>query len=455
MLGASISRWTMAYFAAALLCLLAGLTAIAAGFGYPQTGLRAPETLVIVHLVAIGWLSLLILGALFQFVPVLVGKPLRDQALVLPALLSLLAGLGLLLAGFLRLAGVVEIELPLLAWGGILLAAGFLTAIWPLARTMLDAPTLPLSARFVATGLASLGGTFLLGGSFAFVLSGVTATSTLVELHANAVPYHALAGFGGWLSCTAIGVSYRLLPMFMLSPDTERATGRMAWVGLSMALVLVVAVMPLMVLVGAAAGTKVSIVLAVAGGLALGAVVLYGIDIAFFYRNRKRRKTELNLRAAGGALVALYAAIALFIAAAVRGTLDVHAGAVTYLFAFGWLSGLGLSQLYKIVPFLTWLECYGPVMGRRPTPRVQDLVVERRVEPWFVLYFASVAIGTGALLAEAPGLLRAAAATTLIAAIVIVAELVLARRLHNVAAEARLPEGARVPRLFLPAASNR
>jgi len=72
-----------------------------------------------------------------------------------------------------------------------------------------------------------------------------------------------------------------------------------------------------------------------------------------------------------------------------------------------------------------------------------------------VLYFASVAIGTGALLAEAPGLLRAAAATTLIAAIVIVAELVLARRLHNVAAEARLPEGARVPRLFLPAASNR
>ena len=43
----------------------------------------------------------------------------------------------------------------------------------------------------------------------------------------------------------------------------------------------------------------------------------------------------------------------------------------------------------------------------------------------------------------------------IIAAIVIVAELVLARRLHNVAAEARLPEGARVPRLFLPAASNR
>jgi hypothetical protein len=94
-------------------------------------------------------------------------------------------------------------------------------------------------------------------------------------------------------------------------------------------------------------------------------------------------------------------------------------------------------------------------MGRRPTPRVQDLVVEQRDGPWFVLYFAGVGAGTGALLAETPTVFRAAVATTLVAVIAIVAELVLARRLHNVAPEARLPEGARLPRLFLPSANNR
>jgi hypothetical protein len=94
-------------------------------------------------------------------------------------------------------------------------------------------------------------------------------------------------------------------------------------------------------------------------------------------------------------------------------------------------------------------------MGRKPTPRVQDLVVERRDEPWFALYFTGVSVGTVALLAEAPGLFRAAAAATLIAVIAIITELVLTRRLYNVAPERRLPEGTRLPRLFLPAENNR
>jgi hypothetical protein len=243
---------------------------------------------------------------------------------------------------------------------------------------------------------------------------------------------------------TAIGVSYRLLPMFMLSPDKERATGKaVLWSGCAALFVVLVAV-PLERVLGGPGVAWHAACLAT-----LVAVVFYGIDLAFFYRHRKRRNIELNSRTAIGAFAALYLSIALLVVLVATGTLGQNIGALVYLVAFGWLSGLGLSQLYKIVPFLTWLECYGPVMGRKPTPRVQDLVVERRDVPWFALYFAGVLAGTAALLADMPDMFRLAALATLCATMALVVEMVLVRRLFNVAVAARLPEGTARPRLFL------
>jgi hypothetical protein len=448
MMGASLSRWTMSCFAAALVTFVAAQVLMVSGYGYPATPLRAPETLFLVHLTAIGWLSLLMMGALFQFVPVLVAKPLRDPALVLPAVLCVLCGLVALLAGFLQMAGTIEPGLPLLAWGGSLLVCGFSLAIWLLARTLWQARPLGLSARFVATGLASLAAAIILGFSFALALSGAVDLPFAVALDQRAVPFHATAGIAGWLTFTAIGVTYRLLPMFMLAPEGGRAASRAAWLLGSAALALVVVVAPAAALAGAGERTLAAMAW-VAGFCGCAAVVFYGGDLAWLYRKRKRRAVELNIRASVGAFAALLLALLLLAALAATGRLVEHAGALVYLVAFGWLSGLGLSQLYKIVPFLTWLECYGPVMGRKPTPRVQDLVVERRDTGWFVLYFLGVYAGTAALLAGRPEFFRVAAAATLAATLALIVEFILARRLANVAAAARLPEGTRLPRLFV------
>ncbi|KQZ82833.1 hypothetical protein ASD64_07770 [Mesorhizobium sp. Root157] len=444
MMGAALSRWTMAFFAAALVCLLGAQTMIVLGYGFPSTAVEDPQTLVLVHMVTIGWLSLLMCGALFQFVPVLVAQPLIGAQLVLPALICLVAGLASLLAGFLQLSGDLEIGIAFLPIAGVLLPMGFGLVVVVLGRTLLSGRPLPLPARFVAAGLACLVATASIGVLFASLLSGFAPAGHAVDWRGEALPLHVTAGFGGWLTLTAIGVSYRLLPMFMLSPDKERATGTTVLWSSCAALFLVLVAVPVERMLGGPGAAWHAACLAM-----LVAVVLYGVDLVFFYRHRKRRNIELNSRSAIGAFAALYLSVALLVALVATGTLGQNIAALVYLVAFGWLSGLGLSQLYKIVPFLTWLECYGPVMGRKPTPRVQDLVVEKRDMPWFALYFCGVLVGTAALLAGMPDLFRLAALATLCATVALVVEMVLVRRLFNVAIAARLPEGTARPRLFL------
>src|SRR4051812_4419966 len=154
MIGASISRWTMSYFAMALAWLLVALALMVAGAGYPAAHLASPDTLVLVHVVCIGWLSVAMCGALFQFVPVLVAKPLFSEKWALPALGLLTAGLVSLLAGFLGLGGRLPAWLWLLPVGAVLLIAGFGLVVIDLGLTAWLRPAGP--ARFFFAGVALL-----------------------------------------------------------------------------------------------------------------------------------------------------------------------------------------------------------------------------------------------------------------------------------------------------------
>jgi hypothetical protein len=435
----------MSYFASALVALIVAECLMAAGYGYPAAPIEAPETLVVVHVVAIGWLSLLMWGALFQFVPVLVVRPLHSNSLPLPTLGCLVTGLAALVLGFLQLAGHVTLDVAFFPIAAMLLGAGFGLALWNLGRTLWAARPLPLPARFVVVGLISIGATVMFGIVFALVLGGVTAYPHFLDVTAVGIPIHVVAGLGGWLTFTAMGVSYRLLAMFMLAPEPDGASTRGAFYFGTAALAVVI-------LGGVAAicfSGSVTVVLSVAGLLGFGALVLYGRDILHLYRARKRRMIELNSRMAAFALASLAATAILIIVLLSLGALGRHAAAVIFLVSFGWLSGLGLAKLYKIVAFLTWLECYGPVLGKTATPRVQDLVVERRAIKWFALYFLAVWSATGGLLFDETLAFRMGAGVMVIATGGIIVQLVRARRLADVNAALRLPNGVRAPRLLL------
>ena len=448
--GASISRWTMSYFAASLVFLIMGQALLAAGFGYPVLPVEAPETLVIVHLVAVGWLGFLFCGALLQFVPVLVATPLRWPDLAAPALILLIVGLLVLCCGFLRLAGYVDHGLVLLPAGATFVAAGggLITAM--IGGTLLRAETMSLSARFVGLGLLSLVATALLGFAFALELSGLVDIEQFHTLLPDGISPHAFFGLVGWMSVSAFGVSYRLLTMFLLSPEMERRTTRavFALVALSIAAAGVI-VLALAVEDDAAASMYLPILLAAGAGL------LFGYDVVTIYRMRKRKALELNSMTSAVAVAFLMLAILLSLFLLLTGQLEDRIGALLYLISFGWLSLLGLGQLYKIVAFMTWLECYGPVLGRRPVPKVQELVCESRGSAWFYLYVLAVAAAVVALLLGAPAVFQVAALAQTIAAIALAVELARTRHLIYVRAGQDELEAKRPPPLFLPGSLER
>lgn len=431
--GASLSRWTLTYFACALLCLVAAEGLMAMGFGYPGAAIEAPETLILVHLVAIGWLSLLLCGALFQFVPVLVARPLLGEALPPVALVFIILGLTALLSGFAGMGGLVDIPASAMPLGGLLLIIGFGLVIVSLGRTLWAARPLAMPARFVVVGLAALAATALFGESFALILSGLVGGEAALSLLLNGVPLHALLGLGGWMSFTAMGVSYRLLAMFMLAPETERFSTSVVLATGTLTLALLAAATPFAM----AAGAGVAGMLLAAAVTGLCALGVYGSDMLALYRQRKRRNIELNAIAAIGAFGALLAACLLLVFLLLSGSLPAHVGALTYLFAFGWLGGLGLAKLYKIVAFLTWLECFAPVLGKRQTPRAQDLVDERHAAPWFGVYYLAVGLGTLTLLVDLPLAFQLFAFSQLVATLAIIRHLYRSRELLNVPPDLR------------------
>jgi hypothetical protein len=359
----------------------------------------------------------------------------------LPALGLLTAGLVALLSGFLSLGGHLPPLLWLLPLGAVLLVAGFGLVVVDLGLTAWLRPTGP--ARFVLVGLASLCATVSFGAAFAFALAGWAGSAGNVLL-AGGIPLHAIAGLGGWLTLTAMGVSYRLLAMFMLSSDVDDRQSGVTLAAGALAVAVTVAGGGLAIWLA----SGLTLVLSIAAILGLGSAALYGRDIAGIFRNRKRRQLELNMRMATLSFVSLAGTAVLGVALVSIDALPAHIGAFAFLAVFGWLSGLVLAKLYKIVAFLTWLETYGPVMGRAPTPRVQDLVAEGRATKWFVIYYAAVWAGTLMLLAGQPQIFRIAVAAMTVGVVGIVREVIRTRRLVDVASPLRLPAGAVAPYLL-------
>lgn len=385
MRGVGLGRWTMSYFAAAVGSLLLAEMLWISGFANPLKDIGAPWVLAGVHLTTIGFLTLLMIGVLQQFVPVLTKTPLARPGWSGITFILTTAGLLGMVLGFLALPDGPLPHIPwLLPLGGSLVIAGVVTAVINLGATLSRSWPWALPEWLIATGLAYLIVTVSVGLVLAMTLAlpHLFSSDQLLVMGGRGLASHVVAGIGGWLTLTAMGVSYKLLSMFTLSDEHRGARGWAAYLGTALGIALVWMARWL-----GANG------LADVGWLAiLAGLALYLWDMRALYRQRKRRRLELNARYGVIPLGFLAALIAAAMAVRPGGALTRLDIGLVFWALYGWLGGLAFTQLYKITPLLIWLTHFGKRMGQGNMPRVQDLVNEPRDRYAYIIYFASVAL---------------------------------------------------------------
>lgn len=441
MIGKQFSRWTMAWFATALAALITALGLAAIGLAGPGNW-SGGAALAVVHIFVLGWLSQMMLGALIQFTPVLSNQPLALPRLALPALALCSIGTVALALGFLHLEGWEGAGL-LLVTAPFVLSLGFALVGLMLVTTLIRAGALwQDETRMVALGLLALILLWASGTGMALALSGF---APLADFAAAGLPLHILTGVGGWLTLAATGVSYKLFSMFLLAPETGGrlrltvfalgAVGLLLLVAQTFALSLGWFSPPLLIGLTAIA--------------AAATALCYLAEIRRLWRLRRRTKTEPNMQWSRAALGFLALSVLLLLPALRWG--GAWAEAAIFAALVGWLSTLTLAQMIKIVSFLTWIQVFAPLIGRRPTPQVHELTNGRLSHLGLALWTAGALCGTLALLAGSASGFRLAMGLLLIAALGLISEAIAIRRLRRLLADKR-PD--LLPPIILPARSR-
>jgi hypothetical protein len=381
----------MSYFTVAIVSLLLAELLWASGLGNPLQHLGNPWVLAGVHLTTIGFLTVIIMGALHQFVPVLTKTELASQGWSGVSLGSIVVGLAGMVLGFLALpGGVIAENTWLLPAGGALVVAGAVIAAINLGVTLKRAWPWQLPAWLVASGLFYLVVTVLAGLVLALSLTvpQLFTQSQLMVIGNRGLESHIVGGVIGWLTLTVMGVSYKLLAMFTLSDEHRGLLGWIAYIAAAVGITET----------WVCRWAGLNIPANIGWFVTLAGLSMYLLDMRRLYQQRKRRHLELNAR---------YGVIPLMILAVLivgslnvlfdssRSRLDV---ALVFLALYGWLGGMALTQLYKIIPFLAWINRFGSRMGKQKTPRVQDLVNELRDHYAYIVYFIAIILATGFLL---------------------------------------------------------
>lgn len=342
----------------------------------------SPSTLALTHSIVLGFISMVMCGAVLQLLPVLAGVsfPYSERFGGITAIALALSS-AVLVAGF-YFSNYVFLKWAL--FGFMLTFTGFIGIILYLVKHRIQGSfsinTMRLSfvAVLVVVVIATLMlADYLWGGQF-------NVMKQLTDNHAN-------WGLVGWVSLMIIGVSFQVLPMFHVAPAFPVWSSRFlpAILFSLLTLQLLGSVLPHLTSWGSndivAVFEQISVVL-------LKLSLLSYAFIAFWSLHKRKRKiTDVSVTLWMIALTSLSVCTMVSLlptSAAIFADWGWSPLTLASVFIFGWIMSVIMAMLIKIVPFLAYLhlqrQCGFNMQAFTLLPNMHEILSKQRMQ--YLLY---------------------------------------------------------------------
>ncbi len=352
------------------------------------------HTLALTHLLTLGFITMVMFGAMLQLLAILAASPVPHPVLVSNVLhISLTLGTLSLAAGFLNgYNWLMQSAVILLGFSflGFISVVGYCLIRIKDSNPIFTAMSLALSALAV-TAILGIG----LGMLFGFKIS-LPFPHILTDLHLT-------WGLIGWIVLLLIGVAYQVVPMFQITPayPTRLTRWLVPLIFLSLLLWTVFYVLALF--------NKVPILFPriLMGLIGLG-LSSFAVATLTIQKRRLRKLPDITLNYWRVGMLSLLLCVILWLA-------NIDSIFLIILFIGGFVLPVIQGMLYKIIPFLVWLHLQNQQgnnpMKRIKVPNMKKIIPDKQARYQFWLYMLAFGLLIGALLA--PSYLNSVASITL------------------------------------------